>query len=79
MSKIKTVATKSVANTNVAVSCKPHQSTTVIEGTPIKVTVHIPDTVYRKQEKINSIYEILKPDVMKPSKSTTVENIKKVV
>jgi len=79
LSKIKTGVTKAVAKTMAAVSCKSHQSTMVIEGTPIKVTVHIPDTVHRKQEKINSIYEILKPYAVKVSKSTTVKNIKKAV
>ena len=79
MSKIKTGATKAVANTATTVSFKPHQSTMVIEGTPIKVTVHIPDTVHRKQEKINHIYEILKPDVVKPPKSKQAKPTPKAV
>ena len=29
--------------------------------TAIKVTIHIPDNVRNKQEKINRIYNILKP------------------
>ena len=50
MSKIKTEAVRTAA-----------QKTKTIGGTRIKVTVHIPDNVPRRQEKINRIYDILKP------------------
>ena len=39
----------------------------------IKVTVHVPDNVPRRQEKINRIYDILNPNKtnkpIKPSKA----------
>jgi hypothetical protein len=50
LSKIKTEAVRTAA-----------QKTETIGGTRIKVTVHIPDNVPRRQEKINRIYDILKP------------------
>ena len=71
MSKIKTGAVTTTAKTrnSAPVSTKSdginrphtHGETKVIGGTKLKVTVHIPDTVQRKQEKINKIYDILKP------------------
>jgi hypothetical protein len=52
LSKIKTGAARTAVST---------KSTNGIGITRLKVTVHIPDTVHRKQEKINKIYDILKP------------------
>jgi len=44
------------------VSAEPKKNTaTANSGTRLKVTVHIPNTVQRRQEKINKIYDILKP------------------
>lgn len=39
-------------------TCQKKEST---NDTVIKVTIHIPDDVRNKQEKINRIYNILKP------------------
>ena len=40
---------------------KPKQKKDGIGNTEIKVTVQIPDNVRNRQEKINRIYDILKP------------------
>jgi len=43
------------------VTCKAKCETEGIKTTTIKVTVHIPDNVQRRQDKINRIYDILAP------------------
>jgi len=43
------------------VTCKAKCKTESIETTAIRVTVHIPDNVQRRQDKINRIYDILSP------------------
>jgi len=54
-----TVATPATPTTGTA--CKSHHPSEAIGTTRIKVTVHIPDNVPRRQEKINRIYDILNP------------------
>ena len=55
---------KTIAKTNGI--GKPKKETEAVGGIRLKVTVHIPGTVQRRQEKINRIYDILKP---KPTKA----------
>jgi hypothetical protein len=46
---------------SVEATCKAKYKMENIETTTIKVTVHIPDNVQRRQDKINRIYDILSP------------------
>ena len=43
------------------VTCKAKCKMESVGTTTIKVTVHIPDNVQRRQDKINRIYDILSP------------------
>ena len=71
MSKIKTGAVRTAATSTSGIG-RPQGSNGVSGGTKLKVTVHIPDTVQRRQEKINKIYDILKPT---PTPSTSKEAV----
>ena len=69
MSKIKTGAARTAATSTNGIGRANKTTATTNSGTRLKVTVHIPDTVQRRQEKINKIYDILKP---KPAPSASV-------
>jgi len=68
LSKIKTGAARTAATSTNGIGRANKTTATTNNGTRLKVTVHIPDTVQRRQEKINKIYDILKP---KPAPSAT--------
>ena len=79
MSKIKTGAVRTTAKKETTQAngiSKPQGKTATVSGTTLKVTVHIPDTVQRRQEKINKIYDILKP---KPAASAATAVSKEAV
>ena len=61
MSKIKTGAARTAATPTNGIGKANKTTSTANSGTKLKVTMHIPDTVQRRQEKINKIYDILKP------------------
>jgi len=63
LSKIKTGAVRTAATSTNGID-------RANSSTKLKVTVHIPETVQRRQEKINKIYDILKPKPA-PSASAT--------
>ena len=57
------------------VDCKAKRKMESIETTTIRVTVHIPDNVQRRQDKINRIYDIL---ISIPAIAGTNRNERKV-
>ena len=70
LSKIKTGVARTAATSTNGIGRANKTTATANSGTKLKVTVHIPDTVQRRQEKINKIYDILKPKPT-PSASAT--------
>jgi len=76
LSKIKTGAARTAATSTNGIGRANKTTVTANSGTKLKVTVHIPETVQRRQEKINRIYDILKPT---PAPSTTLAISKEAV
>ena len=76
MSKIKTGAARTAATSTNGIGRANKTTATINSSTKLKVTVHIPDTVQRRQEKINKIYDILKPT---PSASAVLAVSKEAV
>jgi len=72
LKKDKTTAVTATPQTDGISRTTSYSYTRIIDGMELKVTVHIPDNVPRRQEKTNQLYDLLKPE---PISAASIESV----